>query len=308
MDPPARGRKLRLRRAAADKEKEENMAITEPITPARAPHHGAQETGARPPVLEATDAGIRRITLDAPATLNLLTLEMMGAIEAALGRAGADPDVRVVVIAATGKAFCAGHDLKGMAARRTDPDGGRAAFTETFDRCSQMMLAIVDCPRPVIAEVHAVAAAAGCQMVAACDMAVAADTARFGTTGVSFGLFCSTPAVPLSRVVERKAALEMLFTGDLVDAARAREIGLVNKVVPAAELTAATTALAARIARQSPLVLALGKRGFYEQAGMSLREAYHHASAVMVENLMTADGEEGIAAFIEKRPPEWTGR
>jgi enoyl-CoA hydratase/carnithine racemase len=288
------------------------MAISEPITPAPGPAPGAGRAAAEAaggsPVTETTDAGIRRITLDSPATLNLLTLEMMAAIEAALGRAGADPDVRAVVIAAAGKAFCAGHDLKGMAAQRTDPDGGRAAFTKTFDRCSQMMLAIVDCPRPVIAEVHAVAAAAGCQLVAACDMAVAADTARFGTTGVSFGLFCSTPAVPLSRAVERKAALEMLFTGDLVDAARAREIGLVNKVVPAAELTAATTALAASIARQSPLVLALGKRAFYEQAGMSLRDAYRHASAVMVENLMTADGEEGIAAFIEKRPPQWSGR
>ena len=284
------------------------MAISEPITPGLAPGRAAGEAAGGPPVVETTDAGIRRITLDAPATLNLLTLEMMAAIAAALQRAGDDPAVRVVVLAASGKAFCAGHDLKAMAARRADADGGRAAFTETFDRCSEMMLAIVDCPRPVIAEVHAVAAAAGCQLVAACDMAVAADSARFGTTGVSFGLFCSTPAVPLSRAVERKAALEMLFTGDLIDAARAAAIGLVNKVVPAADLTAATMALAARIARQSPLVLGLGKRAFYEQAGMSLREAYRHASGVMVDNLMTADGEEGIAAFIAKRPPRWTGR
>lgn len=267
----------------------------------------ARETREAPLVLESDEGGVRRLLLDAPERRNLLTEEMMATLTAALRRAGEDPAVRVVVVAANGPAFCVGHDLKAMAARRADPDGGRAAFTALFERCSEMMLAIADTPRPVIAEVHAVAVAAGCQLVAACDLALAADSARFGTTGVSFGLFCSTPAVPLTRAVGRKAALEMLFTGDLVDAAHAERIGLVNRVVPAERLTAETMRLAGRIAEKSPRVLAIGKRACYAQADMSLREAYRHASAAMVENLLTPDCDEGIAAFIEKRTPRWPG-
>lgn len=276
------------------------MAISE-TTPA-----ADADAGTR--VREETVGHVRRLTLDDAKRRNLLTEAMMTDLKAALDRAAAEDAVRCVVIAAEGPAFSAGHDLKGMTAHRTDPDGGRGYFEALFAQCSDLMAGIAANPRPIVAEVGAVAAAAGCQLVAACDLAVASEHARFGTTGVTFGLFCSTPMVPLSRAVSKKAALEMLFTGDLIDAERAREIGLVNHVVPHERLTEDTMALAGRIATKSPLVLAMGKRAYHAQMEMGLSGAYGHCSTVMVDNLMTADGEEGLAAFIDKREPRWTGR
>lgn len=274
------------------------MAIQQPV---------AEESAAPAPVREQTIGRVRRLTLATPHRRNLLTEEMMTALAGALGRAAADPEVRCVVIAAEGPAFCAGHDLKAMTAHYEDADGGRGYFQGLFDQCSELMYGIAQNPRPVIAEVHTVAVAAGCQLVAACDMAVAAESARFGTTGVTFGLFCSTPMVPLSRVVDRKAALEMLITGDLIDAERAEKIGLVNHVVADARLTEATMALAERVATKSPLVLQMGKEAYYAQIEKGLKDAYAHCSTVMVDNLMTRDGHEGLSAFVGKREPTWEG-
>jgi enoyl-CoA hydratase/carnithine racemase len=257
-----------------------------------------------PPVNTATEGRIARLTLDRAASRNLLTLEMMAALSDALDAAG-QSGARVIVIAAEGPAFSAGHDMKAMAAHHGDADGGRAHFAALFERCSALMTKIATVPQPVIAEVHAVAVAAGCQLVAAADLAVAADTATFGTTGVRFGLHCTTPAVPLTRTVAAKHAAELLFTGDVVDATHALRIGLVNRVVPAATLRAETMALAARIAEKSAAVLALGKRAVRAQMDLPLADAYRAASAAMVENLLLADGREGLAAFAGKRPAVW---
>lgn len=247
---------------------------------------------------------VHRIVLSDGARRNLLTPAMIAALTAALDA----PDARVIVIAAEGPAFCAGHDMKGMRAHHGDDDGGRAAFQALFGACSEMMEKIATLPQPVIAEVHATAVAAGCQLVAACDLAVAADTARFGTTGVTFGLYCSTPAVPLTRSVAAKHAAEMLMTGDLVDAAHAERIGLINRAVPAERLTEETMTLAAHIAEKSAAVLALGKRAVAAQRGLPLHEAYACASDAMVENLMLDDGREGLSAFAQKRHGAWTDR
>ncbi|WP_319005089.1 enoyl-CoA hydratase [Acuticoccus sediminis] len=248
------------------------------------------------------DAGrVRRIVLNRPAQRNLLTPEMMTAVKDALDAPGA----RVIVIASDGPAFCAGHDMKAMASHHADADGGRAYFTALFNQCSDMMLAIANAPQPVIAEVHSVAVAAGCQLVAACDLAVAADTAKFGTTGVTFGLYCSTPAVPLVRAVPDKHAAELLMTGDIIDAARAERIGLVNRVVPAAELTETTMALAHHIATKSAAVLSIGKRTAHQQQSLPLADAYAVAADAMVENLLLADGREGLDAFAKKRHADW---
>ena len=213
-----------------------------------------------------------------------------------------DQAVKVVVIGGAGPAFCAGHDLREI---RANP--AREAYESLFALCSRLMQRIVALPKPVIARVHGVATAAGCQLVATADLAVAADTARFATPGVNIGLFCSTPMVALSRAVGRKAAMEMLLTGDLVDAARARELGLVNRVVPEAELDTAVTALARQIADKSPLTVAIGKQAFYRQAEMDLAAAYTYAAEVMTRNMLARDAEEGIDAFLEKRPAVWTG-
>lgn len=257
-----------------------------------------------PNVLVHDEGRVRRIVLNRPAKRNLLTEEMMRDLKTALDA----PDARVIVIASDGPAFCAGHDMKGMAAHHADEDGGRAYFKALFDQCSEMMLAIAEAPQPVIAEVHAVAVAAGCQLVAACDMAVAADTAKFGTTGVTFGLYCSTPGVPLVRAVPDKHAAELLMTGDMIDAARAERIGLVNRVVPAERLTEETMGLARHVAAKSQAVLALGKRTASAQRDLPLAEAYALAADAMVENLLLADGREGLAAFAAKRPADWQDR
>jgi enoyl-CoA hydratase/carnithine racemase len=217
----------------------------------------------------------------------------------------ADRAIRCVVLAAEGPAFSAGHDLKEMTARRADADGGRAYFTDMMRRCSALMQAIVALRQPVVAAVEGVATAAGCQLVASCDLAIAGAGARFCTPGVDIGLFCSTPMVALSRSVARKHAMEMLLTGDLIDAETAARFALVNRVVPPGEALSEATALARRIAAKSRPVLALGKQAFHRQIVMGLADAYAHACEVMVENMMARDAQEGIGAFIEKRAPRW---
>lgn len=256
------------------------------------------------PLLLRRDAdGIARLTLNRPQARNALSMALMQALDAELAAVAADPATKVVVIAGAGPGFCSGHDLREL---RAEPR--RATYEAVFAQCSTLMQRIVRLPKPVIARVHGIATAAGCQLVASCDLAIAADTARFATPGVNLGLFCSTPMVALSRNVGRKAAMEMLLTGDLIDATRAREIGLVNRVVPEAELDAAVAALAGQIAGKSPLTLAIGKEAFYRQAELPLAEAYAYASDVMVRNMLARDAAEGIDAFLGKRPPVWTGR
>ncbi|WP_284264500.1 enoyl-CoA hydratase [Roseicyclus amphidinii] len=254
---------------------------------------------------DLSDTGILRLTLNDVARRNALSEAMLEALGAAFAAAGQDPAVRVVVLAAHGPAFCAGHDLKEMTAGRAAEDGGRAYFTRVMAMCSGVMQGIVTCPKPVIAEVTGVATAAGCQLVASCDLALAAESARFSTPGVHIGLFCSTPMVALSRNVSNKHAMEMLLTGDMTSAARAAEIGLVNRAVPDDDLQAAVREMALKIASKSSMTLATGKRAFYAQREMPLAEAYDHASAVMVENMLALDAREGIGAFIEKRAPLW---
>jgi enoyl-CoA hydratase/carnithine racemase len=254
-------------------------------------------------VLLRRDAdGVTWLTLNRPAARNALSNGLMQALVAELDAIEADPTVKVLVIGGAGPAFCAGHDLREL---RSRPD--RAAYQVTFELCSQLMRRVVRLPKPVIARVHGVATAAGCQLVASCDLAVAAATARFATPGVNIGLFCSTPMVALSRVVGRKVAMEMLLTGELIDAARAYELGLVNRVAPDAELDAAVAALAGQIAAKSPLILAIGKEAFYRQAEMGLDDAYAYVSEVMTRNMLMRDAAEGIDAFLAKRMPVWTG-
>jgi enoyl-CoA hydratase/carnithine racemase len=256
---------------------------------------------------QAQQGGVLRITLSNPPA-NLLSLEVMQTMQAELDRAAADPAVRVVVIGATGKLFCAGHDLKQMTAHRADSDGGEAYFDETFATCSRLMQSIVRHPKPVIAAVDGVATAAGCQLVASCDLAIASDQATFGVNGINVGLFCTTPGVALVRGLKPKHAMEMLLTGEMVDAATARDFGLVNRVVPREYLDQVVMKYAQTIASKPASTIALGKKAFYEQAEMGLADAYDHASRIMVENLLAEDAREGISAFIEKRKPEWRGQ
>jgi len=262
----------------------------------------------RPLVSTSLNEGVLRVVLDRPEQRNSLSEGMIAALQNVIEMAEREREVRVVVIAAEGPAFSAGHDLKEVIAHRRDDDGGTAYFTWLMDQCSRMMQSVVACPKPVIAEVAGVATAAGCQLVASCDLAVAADTARFATPGVNIGLFCSTPMIPISRSVAPKHAMEMLLTGDFIDAAHALRIGLVNKVVPSYRLTDETMALATKIASKSSATIALGKQAFYQQRNMPLDQAYAYGSAVMVENMRLQDAEEGISAFIEKRAPQWQDR
>jgi enoyl-CoA hydratase/carnithine racemase len=260
------------------------------------------------PILLREDHGaIARLTLNNPRALNALSDAMLAELRAAFTALAADETIRVVVIAANGKAFSAGHDLKQMQAARTGAqDGGQGYFEDLFSRCGDVMQMIPALPQPVIAEVHAIATAAGCQLVASCDMAVAAEGAVFGVNGVNLGLFCSTPAVALARNVPRKVAFEMAATGEFIAADRAREVGLVNRVVPLAELTAATMALAEVVAGKLPVAMRLGKQGFYAQVQQPLAAAYDGAGAVMAANMMEPDTDEGVQAFIEKRKPSWS--
>ena len=246
--------------------------------------------------------GVATLTLNRPRVRNALSMGLMEALDSALTSIAADPATHVVVIAANGPVFCAGHDMREMRATPT-----REAYDALFGLCNRLMQRIVALPKPVIARVHGTASAAGCQLVATCDLAIAGEFARFATPGVDIGLFCSTPMVALSRAVGRKAAMEMLLTGDMIDAHRAREIGLVNRVVPDAELNATVTALARQIASKSPLTLAMGKAAFYRQTELDLAAAYALTGEVMTRNMLARDAEEGIDAFLEKRPPVWTG-
>jgi enoyl-CoA hydratase/carnithine racemase len=249
--------------------------------------------------------GILCLTLNDPIRRNALSESMLAALGAAFDAASANQGVRVIILAAVGPVFCAGHDLKEMTAARQNSDRGRAYFSKILHQCSCVMQKIVTCPKPVIAEIGGVATAAGCQLVASCDLAVASEIAQFCTPGVHIGLFCSTPMVALSRNLANKHAMEMLLTGDMLLASRAAEMGLVNQVVPSAELRAASMALAGKIAAKSSLTVATGKRAFYQQKEMDLAAAYNYASKIMVENMLARDAEEGIAAFIEKRAPDW---
>jgi len=254
-------------------------------------------------VLRSDSEGIATLTLNRPASRNALSMAMMAALIEALDAADADPAVKVVVIAAEGPAFCAGHDLKEMRGLGQDAEKLGAVFA----RCSQLMQRMQSLRQPVIARVHAMATAAGCQIVATADLAIAAEGVRFATPGVNIGLFCSTPMVALTRNIGRKQAMEMLLTGETIDAAAAERFGLINRAVPAAALDAAVLALARRIASKSPLTLAIGKEAFYRQAEMPTTEAYAYASAVMTRNMLARDAQEGIGAFIEKREAVWSG-
>jgi enoyl-CoA hydratase/carnithine racemase len=261
------------------------------------------------PVLLREDAdGIAILTLNRPEARNSLSEALLTALTESLADMAADKRVRVVVLSANGPAFSAGHDMKEMTARRSDPDRGRAYFKQLMDACSTMMQAIVRLPKPVIAAVQGPARAAGCQLVASCDLAVASSAAKFATPGVNIGLFCSTPMVALSRNVSRKAAMEMLLTGDLIGAEEARRIGLVNRVVAPGTERDEALRLARQIASKSALTVKIGKEAFYRQLEMTLADAYRYTSEVMVENMLARDAEEGIGAFIEKRTPSWEDR
>jgi enoyl-CoA hydratase/carnithine racemase len=255
-----------------------------------------------PLLLRQVQDAIATITLNRPEARNALSMALMGEMLDAFRALGEDKSVKVVILAAAGPGFCAGHDLKEL---RSKPK--REIYHAVFHRCSELMQTIVALPKPVIAQVHGIATAAGCQLVATCDLTVAAEDARFATPGVNIGLFCSTPMVALSRAVPNKQAMEMLLTGEMISASRAREIGLINRVVPAGELAAATMALARQIAGKSPLVVRIGKEAFYAQKEMGLAGAYEYASEVMTTNMMAHDAAEGIDAFIQKRPPVWRG-
>ena len=266
----------------------------------------SKRDGGQPLIGTERQGAVLRLTLQNPPA-NVLSIEVMQSLLAELEAARDDSTIDVVILAASGKLFSGGHDLKEMTAHRADPDRGQAFFEHTFALCSGLMQSMVDLPKPVIAEVDGIATAAGCQLVATCDLAVASDQSRFGVNGIDVGLFCSTPAVALTRNITLKRAMEMLLTGELIDAATALEFGLVNRVVPRELLTETVSKLAATIAGKSPLAVKLGKQAVYRQAGMSLADAYERTSRVMVENMLAADADEGIGAFLEKRQPTRRG-
>ncbi len=254
-------------------------------------------------LLRDDDGGVATLTLNRPRQYNVLTAEMLAALQMEFDKIAEDDSIHIVIIAATGKAFCAGHDLKEM---RLLQDEGK--YNALFLQCSKMMMTINRMPQPVIARVQGIATAAGCQLVAACDLAVAADTARFATSGINVGLFCSTPSVPVSRNLPRKQAMEMLLTGEFIDAETALRWGLINRVTPEAELDNILQELVDIILSKSSVAVTTGKRMFYKQLEMNMEDAYKYASEVMACNMMAEDVGEGIDAFVEKRVPEWKGR
>lgn len=257
-------------------------------------------------ILERNDTNaIAHLKLNSPERLNALSDEMLAALQSEFDALKSDTSIRAVILSGEGKVFCAGHDLKQMTTGRQAEDGGKAYFKDLFDRCAAMMMSIRALPQPVIAQVHGIATAAGCQLVASCDMAVAAEGTRFGVNGVNIGLFCSTPMVALSRNIPRKIAFEMLSTGEFIDTTRARELGLINRVVAHDDLSTATHALAETIAAKLGAAVKIGKEAFYAQSEMSLVDAYAYTGDVMVQNMLYRETEEGIAAFLEKRPPNW---
>jgi len=272
----------------------------------RAPSPGTQQ-GDSALLREARHEAVAVLTLERPEARNSLSLDMLAALQAAIDRLSGDRDVRAVVLAATGTAFCAGHDLKELIARRADPDGGRAFYTLTMERCATVMTSIMRSPKPFIAAVEGVATAAGCQLVATCDLAVAGAAAKFATPGVDIGLFCSTPMVALSRNVPRKRAMEMLLLGELLGAREAADYGLVNRVVAEGAALDAALDLGRIIASKSAATIRIGKEAFYAQIERPVADAYAYASDVMVRNMMHRDAEEGIGAFVEKRQPAWKG-
>lgn len=258
--------------------------------------------------IERPEPGLLVLTLARPEARNSLSRPMLAALQGAIGTASADAGVRAIVIAGKGPAFCAGHDLRELTEHRRDPDGGRS-FTDCLMReCAMFMQSLLRCPKPVIAAVEGVATAAGCQLVATCDLAVASETARFATPGVNIGLFCSTPMVALSRSVPRKRAMEMLLLGEMLSAREAADYGLVNRVVPAGTALDAALGLARTVASKPPVTLAMGKEAFYRQGEMSLADAYNYAAGIMVENMMHAESKEGVGAFLQKRTPDWNKR
>ncbi|MEL6201292.1 MAG: enoyl-CoA hydratase [Pseudomonadota bacterium] len=267
----------------------------------------ADNSNDAPLVLVKHTEGVLRLEMNRPPA-NALSIAMMEAMKAEFEHAAAANDVRVIVLAAAnpGKLFCAGHDLKEMTARRNDDDNGASFYEQTFKLCAELMQAIVNNPKPVIAEIDGLATAAGCQLVASCDLAICTDTSAFCTPGVNIGLFCSTPMVALTRNVHRKQAMEMLLTGETIDASTAKEFGLVNRIVPRQYLNQVMQKYAQTIAAKPQSTLTIGKRAFYEQAEMSLREAYDHTAMVMVKNMLDAESKEGIGAFLEKRMPNWS--
>jgi enoyl-CoA hydratase/carnithine racemase len=258
------------------------------------------EAAVQPLVLRSDEGGVATLTLNRPAQFNALNGAMLTALQTELDAIAADSTVRVVVLAGAGRAFCPGHDLKEMVANST-----REFIGELFRRCCEVMLSIRRLPQPVIAKVHGIATAAGCQLVAACDLAVAAEDARFATSGINFGLFCATPGVPVSRNVSQKRAFEMLLTGAFIDAPTALAWGLLNRAVPAAGLDSAVAELASQLKEKPPAVVAAGKRFFYRQLEQKLEAAYAEASDVITANMLSADGQEGVGAFVEKRKPKW---
>lgn len=258
------------------------------------------------PVLLREDQGpVTLLTLNRPEARNSLSAEMIAALDGAIAEIGGVDAVRAIVITGAGTAFSSGHDLKELTAHRNDPDRGRGFFAKTLAACAEMMLAIVHCPKPVIAAVNGIATAAGCQLVASSDLAVASQDARFATPGVNIGLFCSTPMVALSRNVSRKAAMEMLLLGEMVSAEDAKSLGLVNRVVAPDRVVNEALELGRQIATKPKRTLRIGKEAFYRQLDMTLEDAYAYASGVMVENMLDAEAEEGIGAFIDKRQPRW---
>ncbi|MDQ4135395.1 MAG: enoyl-CoA hydratase [Pseudomonadota bacterium] len=260
------------------------------------------------PLLRSDGEGIATLTLNRPTARNTLSEAVLDALTRELDALAEDRSIQAVILSATGTVFSAGHDLKEMTAHRSDPDRGRAYFADILSRCSAMMERIVRLPQPVIAAVEGVATAAGCQLVASCDLAVAGAQARFCTPGVHIGLFCSTPMVALSRNLAPKHAMEMLLLGDMVSAADAHRFGLVNRVVPEGAAEAEARRIAQVIALKSASIFKIGKRAFYDQREMGLSQAYDHATQIMVENMLARDAEEGIGAFMERREPVWEGR
>jgi enoyl-CoA hydratase/carnithine racemase len=256
-------------------------------------------------VIREDHGAIAVLTMNAPDRLNPLSDTMLSNLQDAFAALREDPDIRVIVLRGAGRAFCAGHDLREMQQKRAERDRGVKALKALFDRCARLMQTIPKLPQPVIAQVHGMATAAGCQLVASCDLAVAAEDTRFGVNGVNIGLFCSTPMVALSRNIGRKAAFEMLTTGRFISALEAREAGLVNRVVPADALEAETMALAGTVAEKLGSAVQIGKRAFYDQLEMPLRDAYAYTGNAMVENMLDEGTVEGIAAFLEKRRPAW---
>jgi enoyl-CoA hydratase/carnithine racemase len=258
-------------------------------------------------ILERNDTGaVAHLTMNAPGRLNALSDEMLAALQEQIDALREDSSIRAIILSGRGKGFCAGHDIKQMTAGRQGADGGKAYFQDLFSRCTSVMMGLQSLPQPVIAQVHGIATAAGCQLVASCDLAVAAEGTKFGVNGVNIGLFCSTPMVALSRNIPRKQAFEMLTTGGFISADRAAELGLINRAVPAGQLEDATRTLAETIASKLGAAVRIGKQAFYEQLQMPMDQAYAYTGDVIVENLLYRDTIEGMAAFVEKRSPDWS--